>query len=54
VNFLQTFTSGNSLHCAQNAMFFSIQQVRILHQEAFVFCSQPGHFDFLNLVQAPQ
>jgi len=52
--FAHSTGSTNSLQALQLAISFSIQQLLILHQEAFVLVVQPGHLSFLNLPQFPQ
>ena len=52
--FEHCLTRLKSKHSAQEEMFFSIQQERILHHEALLFFMHPEHFPFLNRVQLPQ
>lgn len=44
LNFLQSFKSSIIWQSTQLVYEFSMQQVLILHQAAFTFSLQPGHF----------
>jgi hypothetical protein len=52
--FRQFIGSEYSLHALQFVIPFSMQQLRILHHEAFEFSRHPGHLFFMYLPQHPQ
>lgn len=51
---LQVFGSSYSSQQLQLSIYFSLQQLLILHQPAFSLSRHPGHLSFLYFSQLPQ